>query len=304
MVLPVSLTAQNMSDIIKDMPDSIMPLLTKNDRLDFIDYLASNMKAEVTNRLGGKSEMTTISNNYAADLGGAIYMPNSGSAFTYIGEDAAGIEAHVSFIGNSAKDSGGAIYARNVIDISNAYFKDNSTTSGEGGAIVAYTIQMTMNDVIFDGNTSGTYGAAVYLSGSNGKEDVLELEGKKVTFKNNSGKLGALYVGSLVRVSMEDAIFENNHSGSYAGAIYTAGGTVDINGATFKKNHATSYGGAICYASLAIDYYQLGYQTGLMAAQILLGTKTPSDIAIATLTPSVSYNEELCELLGIQIPEN
>lgn len=65
MALPVSLTAQNMSDIIKDMPDSIMPLLTKNDRLDFIDYLASNMKAEVTNRLGGKSEMTTISNDYA-----------------------------------------------------------------------------------------------------------------------------------------------------------------------------------------------------------------------------------------------
>lgn len=65
MASSVSLTAQNMSDIIKDMPDSIMPLLTKNDRLDFIDYLASNMKAEVTNRLGGKSEMTTISNNYA-----------------------------------------------------------------------------------------------------------------------------------------------------------------------------------------------------------------------------------------------
>lgn len=65
MASSVSLTAQNMSDIIKDMPDSIMPLLTKNDRLDFIDYLASNMKAEVTNRLGGKSEMTTISNDYA-----------------------------------------------------------------------------------------------------------------------------------------------------------------------------------------------------------------------------------------------
>lgn len=65
MASSVSLKAQNMSDIIKDMPDSIMPLLTKNDRLDFIDYLASNMKAEVTNRLGGKSEMTTISNDYA-----------------------------------------------------------------------------------------------------------------------------------------------------------------------------------------------------------------------------------------------
>ena len=194
----------------------------------------------------------TISNNYASDLGGAIYTPNSTSAFTYIGEDAAGVEAHVSFIGNSAKDSGGAIYARNIIDISNTYFKDNSTTSGEGGAIIAYTIQMTMNDVIFDGNVSGTNGSAVYLSGSNEKEDVLELEAKKVTFKNNSGKLGALYVGSLVRVSMEDATFENNHSGSYAGAIYVKGGTLDINGGTFTGNTSTTRGGAL-YALASDD---------------------------------------------------
>ena len=65
----------------------------------------------------------------------------------------------------------------------------------------------------------------------------------------------------------------------------------------------TSYGGAICYASLAIDYYQLGYETGVMAAQILLGEKKPADIAVKTLTPTVTYNQELCGLLGITVPE-
>ena len=64
----------------------------------------------------------------------------------------------------------------------------------------------------------------------------------------------------------------------------------------------TSYGGKICYASLAIDYYALGEQTGKMAAEILLGKKTPADIEIATLTPSVVYNEELCNALNIEIP--
>ena len=64
----------------------------------------------------------------------------------------------------------------------------------------------------------------------------------------------------------------------------------------------TSYGGAICYASLAIDYYKLGEQTGKMAAQILLGQKTPADIEIATLTPSVVYNKDLCASLGITVP--
>lgn len=65
----------------------------------------------------------------------------------------------------------------------------------------------------------------------------------------------------------------------------------------------TSYGGAICYASLAIDYYELGKKTGEMAAEILLGNKTPEDFEVATLTPSVVYNNELCATLGITVPE-
>ena len=66
----------------------------------------------------------------------------------------------------------------------------------------------------------------------------------------------------------------------------------------------TSYGGAVCYASLSIDYYELGVLTGKMAAQVLLEGKAVSDIAIETLTPSVVYNEELCAQLGITVPSN
>ena len=64
----------------------------------------------------------------------------------------------------------------------------------------------------------------------------------------------------------------------------------------------TSYGGAICYASLAIDYYELGAETGRMAAQILLGEKTTADFEVTTLTPTVTYNTELCAQLGITVP--
>ena len=64
----------------------------------------------------------------------------------------------------------------------------------------------------------------------------------------------------------------------------------------------TSYGGAVCYASLSISYYDLGVETGKMAAQILLGEKEVSDLEIVTLTPSVSYNEDLCAQLGIEVP--
>ena len=64
----------------------------------------------------------------------------------------------------------------------------------------------------------------------------------------------------------------------------------------------TSYGGSVCYASLAIDYYELGAETGRMAAEILLNGKAPADIEIATLTPTRSYNEDLCAQLGIAVP--
>ena len=65
----------------------------------------------------------------------------------------------------------------------------------------------------------------------------------------------------------------------------------------------TSYGGAIGYASLAINYYDLGVETGKMAAQVLLGEKAVSDIEIKTLTPTVVYNSDLCDKLGFEVPE-
>ena len=100
-----------------------------------------------------------------------------------------------------------------------------------------------------------------------------------------AGEVKAVYVPSDNTVAANDAI---------VGTICT------------EKNVPvyTSYGGAVCYASLSIDYYQLGYETGLMAAQILLEGKTPADMEIKTLTPAVAYNDALCAQLGIQVAAN
>ena len=47
-------------DVFRQMPDSLMPTLTQNNRLDFLDFLDAGMKAEVKNRLGGISVMMTL----------------------------------------------------------------------------------------------------------------------------------------------------------------------------------------------------------------------------------------------------
>ena len=50
-------------DVFKQMPDSLMPYLTANNRLDFIDFMDSHMKAEVDNMTGGRSEMTALTDD-------------------------------------------------------------------------------------------------------------------------------------------------------------------------------------------------------------------------------------------------
>ena len=57
--------AITMRDMLKQMPDTLVPFLPQNARLDFIDFIESNMKAEVNNRLDGKSELVRLTDNYA-----------------------------------------------------------------------------------------------------------------------------------------------------------------------------------------------------------------------------------------------
>lgn len=59
-----SLQAKNAKDLFLTMPAHLTPLLTAVNRADCIDFLDSNMKAQVTNRLDGITEMTKLSDDY------------------------------------------------------------------------------------------------------------------------------------------------------------------------------------------------------------------------------------------------
>lgn len=60
----LSLHAQDMKALFIAMPDSVAPLLTKVNREDFVDFLASDMKAEVKNRFGKPSELKKLTDDY------------------------------------------------------------------------------------------------------------------------------------------------------------------------------------------------------------------------------------------------
>lgn len=58
-------------------------------------------------------------------------------------------------------------------------------------------------------------------------------------------------------------------------------------------------------ATLSGSYYDMGYQAGLMAYEILVNGKQPSDFEIQYVTDGLveKYNPEIAEELGVEIPE-
>ena len=48
-----SVDPENIDSVFTNLPSELMPLLTRNDRLDLLDYHKAGMEARVTNILGG-----------------------------------------------------------------------------------------------------------------------------------------------------------------------------------------------------------------------------------------------------------
>lgn len=64
LLLTLNVSAQHkIGELFKEMPDSLLPLLTKNNRLDMIDFCEAKMKSEVQNKLEGTSEITMLTND-------------------------------------------------------------------------------------------------------------------------------------------------------------------------------------------------------------------------------------------------
>jgi hypothetical protein len=73
----LSVTAQikTAREAFSQMPDSILPYLTTNNRLDMLDFKDSNMRAVVQNKLGGNSELLTLADDsLTLQLSDALYL--------------------------------------------------------------------------------------------------------------------------------------------------------------------------------------------------------------------------------------
>jgi len=134
------------------------------------------------------------------------------------------------FVENSAKLSGGAIY--------NTFYADNGLGKGEGVTVSA----------VFKDNSAGQHGGAIYndgtadTTGNNG--GVMTITASEFTGNTaETGWGGAIYSGSRGRITVKDSEFKNNiafNAGALAAGKQTTGTTI-IN-STFENNSAEAYG--------------------------------------------------------------
>ena len=142
---------------------------------------------------------------------------------------------------------------------------------------------------------------------SNESNSLIQYEAVKELFENEGIVVKAYTFSETTELQALVTSLASECKALYVPSDNTVAQNDSVVGTICTENNVpvfTSYGGEVCYASLAIDYKELGRETGKMAAEILLGNKTPADIEITTLTPTVVYNEELCSQLGIAVPEN
>lgn len=60
----LSVQARSMREIWTSLPDSLLPYVDQNHRLEMVEFIDMHLRGDVDNLFGGKSEMDTISSDY------------------------------------------------------------------------------------------------------------------------------------------------------------------------------------------------------------------------------------------------
>ena len=200
-------------------------------------------------------------NNIATISGGAIYNSNTldflheGALFAdNRAEDGDGgaiyndldarfdaIDTKISFSGNYAKSSGGAIYNAGATTISSAKFENNKSDENGGAIYNRKVLKLDGNaqsgGFEFTGNRAEDGdGGAIYNTAN------ATISYAKFNSNYSAVSGGAIYNSDTINIS--NAEFENNTSDEDGGAIYNAANAT-ISNVSFYTNTATDRGGAI-----------------------------------------------------------
>lgn len=208
------------------------------NRNEATDTSSGNGGAIFASNGGITANNNSFSNNSSGNTGGAIFM-----IFPYNG---ASIQ-NSDFIENSAT-YGGAIHrgsGTEEVTIQNSTFMSNTHTT-DGGAIYARG-NLTINDVVFTGQSGGVRGGAIYNDGGN------------IVIKDSDFlEQGVTKTGGAIRsmngdLTIDNLLFDGNYvddndsadANEFGGAIYFVDGDLDITNTVFQNNASETFGGGV-----------------------------------------------------------
>ena len=138
--------------------------------------------------------------------------------------------------------SGGAIHGRNNarIELKNVELSDNTSTAEGGAVCLRDKATASFENVTFRNNHADRAGGAIYLTTADN-----DITLKDCIFENNtSGTTGGAIYTNEADVTAENCIFKTNRAASHGGAVYAYGGKLNVTGSTMQGNRAAE-GGAI-----------------------------------------------------------
>ena len=299
--------------------------LVQHDALDkatkgFQDALVKELgedhvSFDFQNASGDSANCATIANGFVAD-GVDLIMANATPALLA----AANATTEIPILGTSVTDYASALD-----------FAEDEWTGATGTNISGTSDAMGIKDFdgVVGGNVSGTSDQPP-LEEQAAMVTELCPDAKTVAILYCSAEPNSVFQAKAVRGYLEDAgltVIEKTFSDSNdvvavttsacdeADAIYiptdnTAASSADAIGKVVLEKKVPVIAGeeglmAACgIATLSIDYYNLGYATGEMAAKILTGEADISTMKVEyDPSPVKKYNPEICEQLGIDAPE-
>lgn len=217
-----------------------------------VDVRLSGASISITgNSVGGEAEDSFSGGALKGDLG-SIYLTST--------------EGDIEIRGNTAAESGGALYAGSGVEISAAgdvYISGNMTHTADGGAIYSDGDVSISNEgeggVSITENTAGGNGGAIFSNGTvylgGGSYDIAD---------NTAGSYGGAIYAESVEISADagDITFSGNtHDGGTANDVELDGGTAALsasNGYTLEMQGGVTSAGEIAITTDAASVVKLG----------------------------------------------
>jgi len=215
--------------------------------------------AEVTDNVSGKiGGGLCISSKTHTTLEGTIFRNNTGKTEAggfYVYTASSAIANNVTLEGNHAVNTGGGIFSRGRLLLTNSTVMNN-TCDGDGGGIGTYRIgtnrigkqsYMTLENVKIENNTCNGKGGGVYLSLGH------PAEMKNVTITGNTAGYEGGALWSACALSMDGVRATGNTSGGEGYAVYLLG--ADYDGESFSRGAIQLAGDMIIRDNMGGDMY-------------------------------------------------